>query len=76
MSMSGLLTIAIEFMKKTVDAIKEAGLREKVKVIIGGGRADEWAKEHVGADAWTNDAGVGVRICLKWMEEKHGGCCG
>jgi methanogenic corrinoid protein MtbC1 len=68
--MSGLLTLAIESMKKTVDAIKAAGLRDKVRVIIGGGRVDQYAKEYTGADAWTNSAAEGVRIMLKWMEEK------
>ena len=59
--LSGLLTEAIESMKKTVEAIKEAGLRDKVKIIIGGGRTDEEAKEYVGADDWADDAAVGVR---------------
>ncbi|MFA7695338.1 MAG: corrinoid protein [Methanoregula sp.] len=60
-SMSGLLTEAIESMKKTVDAIKAAGLRDKVKIIIGGGRCDEEAREHTGADEWADDAAVGIR---------------
>ena len=68
--MSGLLTLAIESMKKTVDAIKEAGLRDKVKIIIGGGRVDEYAKEYSGADAWTNDAAKGIRIMLGWVGGK------
>jgi methanogenic corrinoid protein MtbC1 len=68
--MSGLLTLAIESMKKTVDAIKASGLRDKVKIIIGGGRVDEYAKEYIGADAWTNSAAEGVKIMLKWMEKK------
>lgn len=59
--LSGLLTEAIESMKKTVEAIKEAGLRDRVKIIIGGGRTDEEAKEYVGADDWADDAAVGVR---------------
>jgi Predicted cobalamin binding protein len=60
-SMSGLLTEAIESMKKTIDAIKAAGLRGQVKIIIGGGRCDEEAREHTGADDWADDAAVGVR---------------
>jgi methylmalonyl-CoA mutase cobalamin-binding domain/chain len=68
--MSGLLTLAIESMKKTVDAIKAAGLRDKVKIIIGGGRVDQYACEYVGADAWTTSAAIGIRIMLKWIEEK------
>lgn len=61
--MSGLLTLAIESMKKTADAIKNAGLRDKVKIIIGGGRADEEAKNYVGADAWSDEAAKGVKLC-------------
>ncbi|MHA1709320.1 MAG: cobalamin B12-binding domain-containing protein [Candidatus Baldrarchaeia archaeon] len=68
--MSGLLTLAIESMKKTIDAIKNAGLRDKVKIIIGGGRVDEYAKEYTGADAWTNDAATGIRIMLGWVGGK------
>ncbi len=68
--MSCLITVGLESMKKTVDAIKEAGLRDRVKIIIGGGRVDEYAKEYAGADAWTNSAAEGVRIMLKWIREK------
>jgi methanogenic corrinoid protein MtbC1 len=60
-------------MKKTVDAIKAAGLRDKVKIIIGGGRVDEYVKEYTGADAWASDAATGIRIMIKLMEEKRGG---
>ncbi len=70
--MSGLLTLAIESMKRTVDSIKEAGLRDKVKIIIGGGRVDQYACEYIGADAWTNDASQGVKIMLSWVKEKKG----
>ncbi|MEM0100198.1 MAG: cobalamin-dependent protein [Desulfurococcaceae archaeon] len=70
--MSGLLTLAIESMKRTVEAIKAAGLRDKVKIIIGGGRIDQYSCEYVGADAWTNDAAHGVRIMLEWMKERGG----
>ncbi len=68
--MSCLITVGIESMKKTVDAIKQAGLRDKVKVIIGGGRVDQYACQYVDADAWTNSAAEGIRIMLKWIEEK------
>ncbi|MEM1831416.1 MAG: cobalamin-dependent protein [Desulfurococcaceae archaeon] len=70
--MSGLLTLAIESMKRTVEAIKAAGLRDKVKIIIGGGRIDQYSCEYVGADAWSNDAAHGVRIMLEWTKERGG----
>ena len=71
--MSGLLTLAIESMKRTVEAIKAAGLRDKVKIIIGGGRVDETAMQYVGADAWTRSAFEGLNIILKWLEERRRG---
>jgi len=61
--MSGLLTLAIESMKRTVEALKSAGLRDRVKVIIGGGRVDENAKRYVEADEWADQATIGVRKC-------------
>ncbi|MHA1207838.1 MAG: cobalamin B12-binding domain-containing protein [Candidatus Freyarchaeota archaeon] len=70
LGLSGLLTEAIESMKKTIDAIKEAGLRDKVKVIIGGGRVDEDAKKYVGADAWTRDAATGIKLIKEFVGVK------
>lgn len=65
--LSGLLTLSYESMKLTVDALKEAGLRDKVKVIIGGGQVDDHACKYVGADAWVIDAIAGVKQSLKWV---------
>lgn len=65
--MSGVLTLAIDSMKKTVDALQEAGLRESVKVIIGGNPVSEEACKVVGADAFTSNAAEGIRICQGWV---------
>ncbi|MBS7604939.1 MAG: cobalamin-dependent protein [Candidatus Bathyarchaeia archaeon] len=65
--MSGLLTIAYDAMKRTVEALKEAGLRDKVKVIIGGGRVDENIKRYTGADEWADNAIVGVKKCKQML---------
>ena len=65
---SGLLTTVIESMKSTIDAIKEAGLRDRVKIIIGGSLMTENVAKHVGADAFTTSAAEGVEICRKWVE--------
>jgi len=68
---SGLLTIALESMKKTTELLKANGLRDKVKIIIGGLPVDElWMKE-AGADAFTDNAFKGVNIVNKWL--KSGG---
>jgi len=61
--MSCLITAGINSMKRTVDKLEEAGLKDKVKIIIGGGRVDEGVKKFARADAWADDAAKGVRIC-------------
>jgi len=70
--LSGLLTLSYESMKSVVDLLKEIGMRDKVKVIIGGGQVDERACKHVGADAWVTDAVTGVTYALKWMGQGTG----
>ena len=65
--MSGLLTLAFDSMKETVRAIEEAALREKVRIIIGGGQVTEGVKEYTGADAYGPDALAGVRLVKQWI---------
>ena len=65
--MSSLLTVALESTKRTVDAITEAGLRDKVKVIVGGGRIDSHAADYIKPDASTDNAAQGVKLCAKLM---------
>lgn len=66
--LSGLLTLSIEPMKKTIESISNANLREDIKIIVGGERMDQGVCEHVGADAWVNDAVKGVKIIKNWIE--------
>lgn len=68
--MSGLLTLAYDSMKIVVDGLKEMGVRDRVKVIIGGGQVDEHANTYVEADAWVTDAVTGVNYALKWVQAK------
>jgi methylmalonyl-CoA mutase cobalamin-binding domain/chain len=64
---SGLLTVALESMKETTQALENAGLRKNVKIIIGGLPVDEnWMRE-AGADAFTDNAFQGVSIVKKWI---------
>lgn len=65
--MSSLLTVALESTKRTVEAIEEAGLRDKVKIIIGGGRIDPHAAEYIKPDAFTDNAAYGLKLCKKLM---------
>jgi methanogenic corrinoid protein MtbC1 len=65
--LSGLLTLAFDPMKSVVDRLKEKGLRDKIKVIIGGGQMDEQVCKYVGADAFVTDAVVGVNTVKGWL---------
>jgi methanogenic corrinoid protein MtbC1 len=65
--MSGFLTLAFDQMKGTIDAIKEAGLRDHVKIMIGGAPMDEAAAVYVGADAYGADATAAVKLAKTWM---------
>lgn len=65
--MSGVLTLALEAMKDTVDGLKESGLRDNVKIIIGGNPVTQEACEHIAADAFTTNAAEGIKICQGWV---------
>lgn len=65
--LSGLLSLVFDPMKKLVEDLTAQGLRNKFKVIIGGGQMDEKACAYIGADAFTTDAVAGVNICKAWM---------
>ncbi|AOY77839.1 cobalamin B12-binding domain-containing protein [Clostridium formicaceticum] len=65
--MSGVLTVALEAMKDTVDGLKEAGLRDDIKVILGGNPVTKEACAYIGGDAYTANAAEGVKICRSWV---------
>ena len=67
--LSGFLTLAYDPMKTTVEVLGEAGLAEKVKVMIGGGQVDDYARDYSGADAWGPDAMSAVRLAKDWIEK-------
>jgi methylmalonyl-CoA mutase cobalamin-binding domain/chain len=63
--LSGVLTLAIDGMKQTVEAL-HAALGDTVKVIIGGNPVNENVCKLVGADAWAINPQLGVQICREW----------
>jgi trimethylamine corrinoid protein len=65
--LSGLLTLAFDSMKKTVEAIEQAGLRDSLKIMIGGGQIDEEVRKYVKADAYGKDAVAAVTLCNQWI---------
>jgi methanogenic corrinoid protein MtbC1 len=64
--MSCLLTLGYDSMKETVRAIEDAGLRDEVKIMIGGAQVSEKIREYAGADAHGEDAIAAVRLVKKW----------
>ncbi len=65
--LSGFLTLAFDAMKETIDAIKKAGLRDNLKVMIGGGQIDDEVKKYTGADAYGKDAMAAVNLAKGWL---------
>ncbi len=68
--LSGFLTLAFDQMKATVDAIRAAGLRDQVKIMIGGAIMDETVRAYIGADAYGADATAAVRLVQGWTGGK------
>jgi len=65
--LSGFLTLAFDSMKKTIEAIEKAGLRQGVKIMIGGGQIDAEVQRYVNADAYGKDAVAAVNLCRQWI---------
>jgi methanogenic corrinoid protein MtbC1 len=63
--MSGVLTLAIDSMKETADALKAAGVT--AKIIIGGNPVTKEACALISADQFTTNAAEGVKICQSWV---------
>jgi methylmalonyl-CoA mutase cobalamin-binding domain/chain len=64
---SGVLTLSIDSMKRTVDAFKEAGLRDSIKIIIGGNAVNQEACTFTGADGWSKNAAEAIKACGEWI---------
>ncbi|MFO8191574.1 MAG: cobalamin-dependent protein [Bacillota bacterium] len=65
--LSCLLTLAFDSMKETVEAFDKAGLRDKLKIMVGGAPINEQMKDYTGADDWGKDAVSAVRLAKKWV---------
>lgn len=65
--LSGFMTVAFQAMKETVEAIERAGLRKKVRIMIGGGMVDEHVQTYTGADAYGRDAMAAVSLARGWV---------
>ncbi len=63
LGMSALLNFTYPMMKEVVEAVKEAGMRDQVKIIVGGTPVNEQVREYAGADYYAKDAVAGVNMC-------------
>lgn len=65
--MSALMTTTMLKQRETIEAIKQAGLRDRVKIVVGGApTVEEWARE-IGADGWAPDAISAVELVKKLL---------
>ena len=67
LGMSALLTTTMPYMRVVIDALKEAGIRQDIVVLVGGAPLNEAFAEEIGADAYCRDAAVGVETAKKFM---------
>lgn len=68
-ALSSLLTTTMEYHKDIVDALKEAGLRDSVKVMIGGAPVNAEFAEQVGADGYAPDAATAADLALSFFKK-------
>jgi 5-methyltetrahydrofolate--homocysteine methyltransferase len=64
-AMSALLTTTMNSMKTTVEAIKAAGVRDKVKIMIGGAPVTQKYADEIGADGYSTNANSAVALARK-----------
>ncbi len=67
-ALSSLLTTTMEYHKDVIDALSDAGLRDSVKVMIGGAPVSEDFANKVGADAYTADAASAADVALSFFK--------
>lgn len=66
MGLSGFLTLAFDSMKETIAAFEKEGMRDRFKIMIGGGQIDETVRSYTGADAFGVNAVEAVNLCRSW----------
>jgi len=66
--LSAMLTTTMLNMKSTIDAFKEAGVRDRVKVLVGGAPLNQSYADHIGADGFARDASSAVRKAKELLQ--------
>jgi len=70
LALSALLTTTMPMMKETVAAIAKAGMRDRVKIMVGGAPVSQAFAEQIGADGYAPDAGSAARLAKSLMEKR------
>ena len=65
--LSALLTTTMPMMQTTIDALKQSGVREQVKVLIGGAPVNQEFADKIGADGYAPDAGSASKLAKQIM---------
>jgi 5-methyltetrahydrofolate--homocysteine methyltransferase len=65
LGLSALLTTTMPEMRNVIDALAEAGLRDRVKVLVGGAPVNQRFADEIGADAYAPDAGASVEVAKR-----------
>jgi methanogenic corrinoid protein MtbC1 len=69
--LSGFLTLAFDSMKETIEAIEAVGLRDNMKIQIGGGQIDDTIRAYTGADGFGLNAVDAVKFCTQYIGGAH-----
>lgn len=67
-ALSALLTVTMPSMRKTIEALKDAGVREQVKVMVGGAPVTPQFAEEIGADGYGENATAAVALARKFAQ--------
>lgn len=72
LALSGVLTSTVDEMKEVVNSLREANLRDNVKIIIGANHLTQDAFRYIGSDGFATDASLGAKLCKEWMNAANG----
>ena len=67
-ALSGILILALDSMKATAEAFEKAGMRDQVKIVVGGATVTETSFASTGADAWAFAPQQTLDICKGWAQ--------
>jgi 5-methyltetrahydrofolate--homocysteine methyltransferase len=71
LGLSALLTTTMPQMGQVIDALREAGFRDQVKVIVGGAPVNQRYCDKIHADGYAKDAGEAVALVKQWLKNSH-----